>query len=92
MTLKDIINNFPFKNLCTIEYREIISIDSNDCDVLLGFAAFENNELIFLDGNTYSLEDEIIKYEFNKPDWLVVWIDRRNHMEGKNIWEQITIS
>lgn len=74
MILKDILKKFNYRDFTTIEYREIISIDSDDVDVLVGHAAFIDGVLSSLDYDNYSLEDEIIKYELYKTNWLVVWI------------------
>lgn len=74
MILKDILKKFNYRDFTTIEYREIISIDSDDVDVLVGHAAFVDGVLSPLDYDNYSLEDEIIKYELYRTDWLVVWI------------------
>lgn len=74
MTLKDILKKFDYRDFTTIEYREIISIDSDDVDVFVGHAAFIDGVLSPLDYDNYSLEDEIIKYELYRTDWLVVWI------------------
>ena len=74
MILKDILKKFNYRDFTTIEYREVISIDSDDVDVLVGHAAFIGGVLSSLDYDNYSLEDEIIKYELYRTDWLVVWI------------------
>lgn len=74
MTLEDVLKKFNYKDFATIEYREIISIDSDDVDVLVGHATFIDGVLSPLDCNSYSLKDEIIKYELYRTNWLVVWI------------------
>lgn len=74
MILKDILKKFDYKDFTTIEYRKIISIDSDDVDVLVGHATFVDGVLSPLDYDNYSLEDEIIKYKLYRTDWLVVWI------------------
>ena len=64
MTLGNILNHYV-KNgtdvYIPITYRTIIASDGTD--VLAGFCRYENGELISEDGDNYSLEDEIIKYE-----------------------------
>ena len=74
MTLNDVLKRFNYRDFETIEYRAIISIDSNDVDTLFGFAAFKDGELISVDNDTYSLSDEVVKFELYKPRWLTVWI------------------
>lgn len=74
MTLNDVLKRFNYRDFETIEYRAIISIDSNDVDTLFGFAAFKDGELISVDNDTYSLSDEVVKFELYKPGWLTVWI------------------
>lgn len=74
MILKDILKKFNYKDFTTIEYRKIISIDSDDVDVLVGHATFVDGVLSPLDYDNYSLEDEIIKYKLYRTNWLVVWI------------------
>ena len=74
MTLNDVLKRFNYRDFETIEYRTIISIDSNDVDTLFGFAAFKDGELISVDNDTYSLSDEVVEFGLHKPGWLTVWI------------------
>lgn len=64
MTLGNILNHYV-KNgadvYIPITYRTIITSDGTD--VFAGFCRYENGKLISEDGDNYSLEDEIIKYE-----------------------------
>lgn len=73
MKLKDILQEYN-RDFSVIEYRAIISIDSDDVDGLLGFCCYKNGEVITLDNDTYSEDDKIIKHELYKDDWLVVWV------------------
>lgn len=64
MTLGNILNHYVKDDTdvyIPITYRTIIASDGTD--VLAGFCRYENGELISEDGDNYSLEDEIIKYE-----------------------------
>lgn len=72
MTLSDVLEKYGNKD-CVIEYRETISVDSDDVDVLSGMAQYKNKMLVSLDGDTYHLNDQIIKHELYKDDWIVVW-------------------
>lgn len=75
MTLGDVLQEYDNRDFTIIEYRVIISIDSDDVDGIAGFCSYLNNELITLDNDTYSLDDEIVKHELYKDDWLVVWYE-----------------
>lgn len=74
MTLSDVLKLYDNRNFDAIEYRHIKSIDSDDVDVLYGFAAYKNKMLISVDGDSYHLSDQVIKHELYKPNWLVVWV------------------
>ena len=74
MTLSEVLRGFNNKDWDAIEYRHIKSIDSDDVDVLYGFAAYKNKMLMSVDGDTYHLSDKILKYEVYKDNWLVVWV------------------
>lgn len=58
-----------------IEYRTIRYLFGRDIDILHGFCKYINGELISLDGDYYSLNDVIVKYEIYRDDWLVVWYE-----------------
>ncbi len=83
MCLKDILKKLDI-DFKTIEYRTIISIDSNDVDTLFGYCRYIGGELMSLDGDNYDFNDEIIKYQIYKDDWLTVWIDGRKDIEKQN--------
>lgn len=74
MTLSDVLKLYDNRNFDAIEYRHIKSVDSNDVDVLYGFAAYKNKMLISVDGDSYHLSDQVIKHELYKPNWLVVYV------------------
>ena len=70
MRLRDIVEGKEFPK---IMYRcnPPEGIDKEDC--LVGYCHYTNGQLIPDDGDDYSLDDEIEKYEID--DWgLVVWI------------------
>lgn len=69
MTLSEVLKKFGNKN-CVIEYRSII----NNTDAFCGMARYINKMLVSCDGDTYHLSDEVIKYEWFKDDWLVIWV------------------
>ena len=71
MTLSEVLKKYNNEDFDAIEYRHIKSIDSDD---VYGFAAYKNKMLMSVDGNSYHLNDQIIKYELYKPNWLVVWV------------------
>lgn len=74
MTLSDVLKKFGNQDFDAIEYRHVYSIDSDDVEKLVGFAAYRNKMLISVDGDDYHLNDQIVKYEKYKDKWLVVWI------------------
>lgn len=74
MTLSEVLKEYNNKDFDVIEYRHIKSIDSDDVDVLYGFAAYKNKMLMSVDGNNYHLSDNIIRHELYKNNWLVVWV------------------
>lgn len=74
MTLSNVLKELGNKDWDAIEYRHVQSIDSDDVDVLYGFAAYKNKMLVSVDGDTYHLSDKILKYEVYKEDWLVVYV------------------
>lgn len=72
MTLSEILSKYN-RDFDCIEYRKIISIDSDDVEKLLGMAAYKNKLLLSIDGGKYHLNDQIKKYELFKDNWLIVW-------------------
>lgn len=74
MTLSEVLKQYDNRNFDAIEYRHIKSIDSDDVDMLCGFAAYKNKMLVSVDGDSYHLSDQILKHELYKSNWLVVWI------------------
>lgn len=73
MTLSEVLKQFNNRDFNAIEYRTIVSIDSDDVDLFIGMAAYKNKMLKSLDGDCYSLNDQIVKYELFRDDWLVVY-------------------
>lgn len=74
MTLREVLESIDFTEINLIEYRTIISIDSDDVDVLAGFCRYEDEQLISEDGDIYSLDDEIRKYMV-EDGVLTVWYE-----------------
>ena len=80
MTLKDILLKEQL-NSTTIYYRTIITLpDKDDIDILAGACQWNNQTLISLDHDSYSLDDPITRYEVNndpiKPV-LTVWYESK---------------
>lgn len=74
MRLKDVLNEFCNRDFQVIEYRSVRSIDSDDVDYLIGFCKYINHGLVSVDGDSYSLNDQVEKYDLYRDDWLVVWV------------------
>lgn len=74
MTLSEVLKSYGNKDFDAIEYRHIRSIDSDDVDTLCGFAAYKNKMLMSVDGDDYHLNDNIIRHELYKENWLIVWV------------------
>ena len=43
-------------------------------DLLVGYCKWDGKNLISLDGDSYSIEDEITKYEYEDDGSLTYWI------------------
>jgi len=58
-----------------IEYRTYLP---DGTDVLAGYCCYKNNELIPLDGDTYSLNDELLKYSTSQTiKYITVWYESK---------------
>lgn len=58
MTLGDVIKNVNPQGSLLIEYRTIVE----GIDFFAGICRYEDGNLLSLDGDNYSLDDEIYKY------------------------------
>lgn len=67
MKLKEILDH---------DYRRIMyRTNLGEIDMLCGYCTYEDGELKSLDEDTYSLDDEITKYEYDEDmDELIVWV------------------
>lgn len=69
MKLKDIIPNYPLENI------EVRTNNPFSEDILFGFCSWTGTDLISEDGDSYYLDEEIVKYEFDKKNKeLIYWI------------------
>lgn len=69
MKLKDIIPNYPLENI------EVRTNNPFGEDILFGFCSWTGTDLISEDGDSYYLDEEIVKYEFDKKNKeLIYWI------------------
>lgn len=64
MKLIDIIKENGNRNIPYIEYRSVFEIEEQDYDLFVGLCEYKDNELISLDGDSYSLESEIGYHEW----------------------------
>ena len=72
MTLSEVLRKYD-RDFSVVEIRKVLSIDSNGVDDLLGMAKYHNKMLISLDGGKYHLNDQVVKDELFRDDWLIVW-------------------
>lgn len=69
MKLKDILPNYPLENI------EVRTNNPFGEDILFGFCSWTGIDLISEDGDSYYLDEEIVKYEFDeKNKELIYWI------------------
>lgn len=68
LRLEDIIRGYDFNY---ISYRKYLP---DGTDIFIGCCKYINGELISLDGDNYSLKDNILKYEIDEDD-LTVWVE-----------------
>ena len=74
MTLSEVLRKYD-RDFSVVEIRKVLSIGSNGIDNLLGMAKYHNKMLISLDGGKYHLNDQVVKDELFRDDWLIVWRD-----------------
>ena len=67
MKLKDILPN----HYINIQSR---TYDPDGADMLFGYCHWTGTELVSDDGDSYSVEEEVIKYEFNEYG-LAYWFE-----------------
>ena len=76
-TLKDVLTERQLKNI-DIMYRTNSPVDWEE-DMLMGYCRYEDGKLVSLDGDSYYLEDFIVKHEMDTDskgnEYLVVWIE-----------------
>ena len=72
MILKDLCK--PNQPIDTIQYRCYGPAPIFE-DMVFGYCRWTGSELISLDGDSYSLDDEIIKYQFIDEDFLVIYFE-----------------
>lgn len=69
MKVKDILPNYPIKNI------QVRTNDPWGGDMLFGYCHWTGENLISGDGDSYYLDEEISKYEFDKGNnKLTYWI------------------
>lgn len=71
MILRELLKD---KKHCEITYRTNSPYEEN---MLVGYASYENGNLMSVDGDGYSLDDVISKWEWNKYGDLTVWYDSK---------------
>ena len=81
MKLKDVVKQLD-KDRIIIIYRTIINLpDEGLVDIFAGICTYEDGELVSGDRDSYSLDDEItrweIRYDAEDGELLIVWYDKR---------------
>ena len=72
MIVKDILPDHPID---VIEVRTNYPPAYNEPDgMLFGYCAWDGSELTPLDGDSYSVYDEIYRYEFDENGGLTYWL------------------
>ena len=74
MKLREILQRIN-RDIPFISYRTFVSLNTDDdTDIFAGACEYKDGEIISLDGDSYSLEDEISAYEYDKQNnILAVW-------------------
>lgn len=70
MKLKDVLPKTP----TDITIRANVPSECGKDDILIGFCQWDGAKLISLDGDSYELDDEIVKYEYEPDGSLICWI------------------
>lgn len=68
MKVKDILPEYPLNNI-TVRMN-----DPWEDNMLFGYCAWDGKNLISLDGDSYYLDEEIVKYEYDAVGNLTYWI------------------
>ena len=69
--LKDVLTQEKYSG--AIQFRSFLPERFSGEDVLLGFAAYHEGDLVSRDGDTYSFKDFVSRYAFLDGE-LVVWL------------------
>ena len=69
MKVKDILPSYP------LEMIEVRTNDPFGDDMLFGYCYWTGESLVSADGDNYYLDEEVVKYEFDKENRkLIYWI------------------
>lgn len=71
MKLRDILTKG--KPVETIMARTNDPFDECEDGILFGYCQWDGEKLISLDGDYYSLEEEIVRFEYENENYLVYW-------------------
>lgn len=73
MTLGNILQKIN-RDIPLISYRTFVTVNGKDEDIFAGICEWVNNSLNSLDGDSYSLDDDIGAYNYDKQNnILTVW-------------------
>lgn len=69
MKLRDILPSYPLQNI------QVRTNDPFGDDMLFGYCHWTGSELVSGDGDSYYLDEEVVKYEFDEENGrLTYWI------------------
>ena len=86
MTVRDAINKTEF-SYGDVEYRTNSFIQGKENDIWMGTVLYDGETLVPYDHDTYSLDDEIVEYEYvdnGEDPYLIVWYESKWIMSGAN--------
>lgn len=79
-TLGQILRSLD-RNIWYISYRTIARFDGNEMDIFAGACRWLGGHLFSIDGDTYSLDDEITKWNYD-GECLTVYYESRWRTNG----------
>jgi hypothetical protein len=77
MTVKDVLPNHPVEIMVRTNYPEsllpYLSSERIEQGLLVGYCSWDGDKLISADGDYYSVDEVISKYEYEEDGSLTYW-------------------